>query len=212
MNKNLIVGLTGGFATGKTTVTKIFQSLGAVIIDADKIAREVVAPNSPVWQNLKEYFGAKILNKDLTLNRTRLADLAFNNETYLRKLNEITHPPIIQKIKEEIERIQNTTPNKIIIINAPLLIEANMVSLVNKIIVVTASEATQIKRGMKRDNLEMDGAKKRIFAQLPLSEKVRLADFVIDTDCPKKRVVEKVKMVWEELNALSGKMGTHTII
>ncbi|MEW6619166.1 MAG: dephospho-CoA kinase [bacterium] len=203
MNKNLIVGLTGGFATGKTTVTKIFQSLGAVIIDADKIAREVVAPNSPVWQNLKEYFGAKILNKDLTLNRTRLADLAFNNETYLRKLNEITHPPIIQKIKEEIERIQNTTPNKIIIINAPLLIEANMVSLVNKIIVVTASEATQIKRGMKRDNLEIDGAKKRIFAQLPLSEKVRLTDFVIDTDCSKKRVAEKVKMVWEELNARS---------
>lgn len=203
MNDVLIVGLTGGLATGKTTIAKIFNTLGAVIIDADKIAREVVEPYSPAWEKIKEYFGTKILNDDLTINRKLLADLIFNNETHRRKLNEITHPIIIQRIKEEIEKIRKNGKGKIIIIDAPLLIEAGMISMVDKIIVVTAEETTQIKRVMQRDNLSKYAAKKRISAQMPLSEKVKLADFVINTDCHKTELEKEVKKIWDKLKSFS---------
>jgi len=202
MNQVLVVGLTGGLATGKTTIAKIFHLLGAIIIDADKIAREVVKPHSYSWQKIKDYFGTQILNPDMTINRKILADLVFNHEPYRMKLNEITHPEIISQIKQEIKKAQRLSlkdQRSIVIIDAPLLIEAKMSSLVEQIIVVTAKETTQIKRVMKRDHLSKDTAKNRIAAQMPLSEKVKLADFVINTDCSKTELKEKVKIVWEEL-------------
>ncbi len=195
MSNVLVVGLTGGLATGKTTIAELFESLGAVIIDADKIAREIVKPNSSTWQKIKDYFGTKILNDDLSINRNLLGELIFSNEIHRKKLNEITHSEIIHKIKQEIEDAHCS----IVIIVAPLLIEANMISMVDKLIVVTASEETQTKRVMERDNLSKDDAKNRIDSQMPLSEKVKLADFVIDTDCPKTELEEKVKEIWESL-------------
>lgn len=195
MSDVLVVGLTGGVATGKTTIAEIFKSLGAVIIDADKIAREIVKPNSSTWQKIKDYFGTKILNDDLSINRNLLGELIFSNEIHRNKLNKITHPEIIHKIKQEIKNAQH----QIVIIDAPLLIETNMLSMVDKLIVVTASEETQIKRVMKRDNLSKESAKSRIDSQMPLSVKVKLADFVINTDCPKIELEEKVKVVWESL-------------
>ncbi len=194
----LVVGLTGGLATGKTTVVKIFKTLGAKIIDADKLAREVVKPNSLVWQRLIDYFGKEILNDDLTINRKVLAELIFDNEAQRKKLNEIMHPEIIRKIEQKINT-ERSLGSAIIIIDAPLLIEANMVSMVDKLIVVTASEGTQIKRAMKRDNISENMAKKRICAQMPLKEKVKLADFVINTDCSKKELKEKVKDFYHEI-------------
>jgi len=202
MSQVLVVGLTGGLATGKTTIAKIFHSLGAIIIDADKIAREVVKPHSDIWQKITDYFGTKILNPDMTINRKALADLVFSHESYRTKLNEITHPEIISRIKQEIEnapRLSLNAQHSIVIIDAPLLIEAKMISMVKKIIVVTAKETTQIKRVMKRDNLSKDAAKNRIAAQIPLSQKVKLADFVINTDCSRTELRKKVKIVWEEL-------------
>jgi len=202
MSDVLVVGLTGGLATGKTTVAEIFNTLGAIIIDADKVAREIATPYSPAWQEIKQYFGTKILNDDLSINRKLLAKLIFSDESCRKKLNEITHPKIIDKIKQEIRNIKNSvskTSHSIIIINAPLLIEAKMISMVDKLIVVTASEVTQIKRVMERDNLSKEEAKNRIDSQLPLSEKVKLADFVIDTDCPKAKLKEKVKEIWDKI-------------
>lgn len=193
----LVVGLTGGLATGKTTVAKIFHTLGATIIDADRIAREIVKPHSPTWQKIKDYFGTKILNDNLTIKRKVLAELIFKQEVYRTKLNEITHPPIIQRIKEDLEKVRIC--GKIVIINAPLLLEANMISMVDKIIVVRAKESTQIKRLMKRDALSKEAAKNRIAAQMPLSEKVKLADFVVETDCSRTELRKKVKIIWEEL-------------
>lgn len=201
MGNLLVIGLTGGLATGKTTVAKIFKSFGAIIIDADKIAKEIVKPNFPAWQELKEYFGPKILNDDLSINRKLLAKLIFSNEAHLKKLNEIMHPKIIHKIKQQIKNAQNSSLNRlIIIIDAPLLIEANMLSMIDKLIVVTASETTQIRRLMARNNLSKDEAKKRIYSQIPLFEKVKLADFVIDTDCSKIELKKKVKEVLKEIN------------
>ncbi|MEW6094950.1 MAG: dephospho-CoA kinase [bacterium] len=204
MSDVLVVGLTGGLATGKTTIAEIFNTLGAIIIDADKVAREIVKPNSSTWQELTEYFGTKILNDDLTINRKLLSDLVFSNETYRIKLNEITHPTIIQRIKEEIEKLRSSGKAKIVIIDAPLLIEAKMASMVDRLIVVTASEITQIKRVMKRDNLSPDAAKNKINSQMPLSEKVKLADFVIDTDCQKTELKEKVIKIWDKLTLVTG--------
>lgn len=198
MGDILIVGLTGGLASGKTTVAKIFKTLGATIIDADKLAREVVKPNSLVWQRVIDYFGTEILNEDSTINRGLLGELIFDNEFQRKKLNEIMHPEIIRKIGQKIDS-QRSLPGSIVIIDAPLLIEANMVSMVDRLIVVTVSELTQIKRVILRDNLSADMAKKRICAQIPLTEKVKLADFVIDTDCPKTELTERVTRVWNEL-------------
>ncbi|MFH1562979.1 MAG: dephospho-CoA kinase [Nitrospirota bacterium] len=200
MDDILVVGLTGGPASGKTTVARIFKSLGAIIIDADKIAKQIVKPKSLIWQKIVDCFGTKILNEDSTINRGLLGELIFDNEVYRKKLNEIMHPEIIHKIEQRVNTLRSLASAgcSIIIIDAPLLIEANMVSMVDKLIVVTASLVTQIKRMMERDNLSEDMAKKRIYAQMPLEEKVKLADIVIDTDCPKKEISEKVTKVWNE--------------
>lgn len=198
----LVVGLTGGLATGKTTIAKIFHTLGTMIIDADKIAREIVKPHSSSWQMIKDYFGTNILNDDLTINRKLLAELIFSQEVHRNKLDEITHPNIINQIKQEIKKAKHSALNAhnlIVIIDAPLLIEAKMLSMVDKIIVVTAKESTQIKRVMKRDGLSKEVAKIRIAAQMPLSQKIKLADFVIDTDCSMIELREKVNLIWEEL-------------
>ena len=201
MKKILVVGLTGGLATGKTTVAKIFKTLGATIIDADKIAKEMVKPNSLVWQKVIDYFGKEILNDDLTINRKILAGLIFNNELQRKKLNEIMHPAIIHEIEQKIS-IHRSSPASIIIIDAPLLIEANMVSMVDKLIVVMASEETQIKRVIRRDDLSEEMAKKRICTQILLKEKVKLADFVIDTDCSKKELKQRVTSIMTNVQLL----------
>lgn len=202
MRDILVVGLTGGLASGKTTVARTFKTLGAtVVIDADKIARQIVQPKSLIWQKIVDCFGTKILNKDFTINRRLLGERIFDDAVARNRLNEIMHPEIIQRIEQKIntQRSLVSAPCPIIIIDAPLLIEANMVPMVDKLIVVTAPQATQIKRVIRRDNISEDMAKKRICAQMPLEEKVKSADFVIDTDCSKTEITERVTRVWNEL-------------
>lgn len=194
-NSNLIIGLTGGISTGKSTVADMFKTLGAIIIDADIIARKVVQPTTSVWQAIVDFFGQGILNADLSINRERLADLVFSESSLLQKLNEITHPEIRDKIEKEISTF--TPSKKIIIIDAPLLIESQMISLVDKLFVVHVSEKIQIERLMKRNNFNEQEAKNRIHAQIPLEEKLKLADIVIDNNGTIEELREKIKQIWE---------------
>ena len=176
----LLVGLTGGIATGKSLVSEILRGLGAYIIDADKIAREVVEPQKPAWLEIVEFFGKDIINKDRTINRKRLGEIVFNDPLKKRKLEEIVHPRVIEEENRMLKEYLKIKPDGIVIIDAALLIEAGSHKRVDKLIVVYADKETQTKRLMERDGLSRTDAEKRIASQMPLDEKVKMADFVID--------------------------------
>ena len=176
----LLVGLTGGIATGKSLVSEILRGLGAYIIDADKIAREVVEPQKPAWLEIVEFFGKDIINKDRTINRKRLGEIVFNDPLKKRKLEEIVHPRVIEEENRMLKEYLKIKPDGIVIIDAALLIEAGSHKRVDKLIVVYADKETQTKRLMERDGLSRPDAEKKIASQLPLDKKVKMADFVID--------------------------------
>ena len=176
----LLVGLTGGIATGKSLVSEILRGLGAYIIDADKIAREVVEPQKPAWLEIVEFFGKDIVNKDRTINRKRLGEIVFNDPLKKRKLEEIVHPRVIEEENRMLKEYLKIKPDGIVIIDAALLIEAGSHKRVDKLIVVYADKETQTKRLMERDGLSRTDAEKKIASQLPLDKKVKMADFVID--------------------------------
>ena len=176
----LLVGLTGGIATGKSLVSQILKELGAYIIDADKIARQVVEPEKPAWLEIVKFFGRDIINKDKIINRKRLGEIIFNDPVKRRKLEEIVHPRVIEEENRMLKEYLKIKPDGIVIIDAALLIEAGSHKRVDKLIVVYADKETQTKRLMERDGLSRTDAEKKIASQLPLDKKVKMADFVID--------------------------------
>ena len=198
----LVVGLTGGIASGKTVVSKMLRELGALIIDADETSREVVAPHKKCWGELIAYFGKDILGKDLTVDRKKLADRVFNNPEQLSKLNSLIHPEIMKSIDEKLEEIRNENPEAIVVIDAALLVETGMHKKYDKLIVVYTTVETQLKRLMTRNGISQDEAQKRINLQLPISEKAKLADFLIENEDSLKKTEEQVKKVFTTLSSL----------
>ena len=194
----LIIGLTGGIVSGKTTVAKMFKDLGAKIIDADQLGHKVILPHKPAWKKIVRLFGKDLLKEDLKINRKRLGRIVFNNQNLLKKLNEITHPEIIKLIKKEIKSIKDKTDKKddILIIDAALIYEAKIDNLMDKIIVVYINEEKQIERLMERNNLSAQESLKRIKSQTPLKEKVKMADYVIDNSNSLDKTKEQVKKIW----------------
>jgi len=197
----LIVGLTGGIGSGKSTVTKMFKDLGAKIIDADKLGHSVILPHKPAWEKIVKIFGKDILQNDLTIDREKLGKIVFANQPLLKKLNEITHPEITKIIKKEIDSVKNKTYNqkKILIIDAALIYEAKIDRLIDKIIVVYIDEDEQIKRLIKRNNLSKDEALQRIKSQMPMKEKVKMADYVIDNSSSLDKTKKQVEKIWKSL-------------
>lgn len=191
-----IVGLTGSFGAGKTFTASIFRGLGAKIIDADKLAAKALLKGSPAYKKAVALFGADIADKDGGINRRRLADIVFDSPDNLTRLNEIVHPEVIKEIKREIKKTKGV---RAIIIDAPLLIEAGLLGLVDKLVVVRASKINQVKRGMKKFGIKRADVLKRIAGQMPLEEKVKLADFVVDNDGAKSNTRKQVERIWEEI-------------
>jgi len=194
-----VIGLTGGIASGKSTVSSLLKSLGAAIIDADEISREIVQPGKPALEEIKAYFGEEYLFKDGTLNRKKLGDYVFRNGEALKQLNRITHPLIIEEIKRRINFHQKNNAAPAIIIDAALLIEMGMVPLVEEVWLVAVPQALQLERLMERENLEMGGAKNRIAAQLSLEEKRKFADRVIDNSGDVEDLEAQVLKIWQGL-------------
>ncbi|MEK7847113.1 MAG: dephospho-CoA kinase [Nitrospinota bacterium] len=190
----LLIGLTGGIATGKSLVSTILKELGAFIIDADKIAREVVEPDKPAWLDIVKFFGRDILNEDRTINRKRLGVIVFNDHVKKKRLEEIIHPRVIEEENRRIEEYKRINPDGMAIIDAALLIEAGGRNRVDRLIVVYADRDTQLRRLIERDRLSLEEAERRINSQMPLAEKVKIADFVIDNSAKledtKKQVIE----------------------
>ena len=197
----LIIGLTGGIVGGKSTVASMFKDLGAKIVDADKLGHSVILPHRPAWEKITRLFGKDILRNDLTIDRERLGKIVFTNQTLLKKLNEITHPEIIKLIKKEINLAKNKTHSqeKILIIDAALIYEAKIDRSMDKIIVVYINEDEQVKRLVKRDNLSKEEALQRIKSQMPMKEKVKMADYVIDNSSSLDKTKKQVEKIWKKL-------------
>lgn len=174
----MIIGLTGGLATGKTESAKFFSEFGAFVIDADEISHKIIKPHSLIWTKIKNCFGEKILNPDLTIDRKKLGELVFNDKNALEKLEEIMHPVIIKEIKKIITKHKK----EIIVIDAPLLFETNLDSITDFTIVIKTTKKTQIERIIKRNSISKEEANKRIGLQIPLKLKVQKADFVINNN------------------------------
>jgi len=200
----LIVGLTGGIVGGKSTVASMFRDLGAKIIDADRLGHGVILPYKPAWKKIIKLFGEDILKNDLTINREKLGKIVFADQALLKKLNEITHPEIIKLIKKEINLARDKTHNqeKILIIDAALIYETKIDRLMDKIIVVYIEEDEQIKRLIKRNNLSKDEALQRVKSQIPMKEKIKMADYVIDNSSSLDKTKKQVEKIWQELISL----------
>ena len=199
----MLIGLTGGIASGKSLVAEELKRLGAYLIDADEIAREVVKTGLPTYNEIVKEFGEKILNPDKTINRKELGRIVFSNTELRKRLERITHPRIQEKIDKYIKEIKGRNPDAIIVVDAALLIEAGLYKKMEKVIVVYADEKTQIERLMERDGFTMDAAKNRLSAQMPLTEKRRYADFVIENveGKNKEKIKDEVKAIFKTFNA-----------
>jgi dephospho-CoA kinase len=195
----MIVGLTGSIATGKSTVSKMLSDLGAVIVDADKIVREVQQPGRQAWQEIVETFGEEVLLPNGELDRAKLGSLVFGHEENRQKLNRIVHPRVREERDKQTQAALAQDPNAIIIWDIPLLIETGIYKEVDKTIVVYVDRETQFERLLKRDELSAEAAEKRIAAQMPIEEKKRYADFLIDNRGTIEETRRQVHEVWEEL-------------
>ena len=197
--KVLILGVTGNYGSGKTTVARMFHNLGAACIDADKIYHQLIKRGTALYRNLVADFGKGILGKYKQINRKKLSKLAFGSTLNLKKLAQITHPGIIAKIKSELARLKKMNTTKVIVIDAPLLIEAGLTNLVNKIIVVMIKPEKQVMRCIRLKNISRREARQRIKNQMPLAKKVKLADFVIDNNGTLKKTKKQVQGFWQKI-------------
>ena len=175
------IGLTGSIAVGKTFVLEVFRELGAQVLDADRTAREVVAPETDGLKKIVETFGAEILNAAGALDRAKLGAIVFADAAKRQLLNEIVHPLVIEKQDEWLRNCERENENAVCIVDAALMIESGGWKRFEKLVVVWCDAEAQLKRLMKRNDLSETEAKKRIDAQMPQDEKKRYADFLIDT-------------------------------
>ena len=195
--KRLVLGLTGSFGSGKTTVAKYFRTYGARIVDAYRIAHAVLGPGKPAYKKIVRIFGERILKKNKSIDRKRLAKIVFRNNNLLHKLNCVVHPEVIKAIKARISALESG----IIVLDAPLLIEAGLNKIVDKLIVVSIDRKEQLARLEKKLYLGKRDILERIKAQIPLSDKVRMADFVIDNSLrleeTRKQVIKIRRLLWK---------------
>ncbi|MDY0269266.1 dephospho-CoA kinase [Trichloromonas sp.] len=193
----MVLGITGGIATGKSSVVRIFHQLGAVVLSADELAREVVEPGSPLLARLAERFGATVLREDGGLDRPALAAVIFADPRARRDLDGIMHPAIAALAETRLRELSARAP--LVVYEAPLLFEAGAEGRVDAILVVTADEATQLRRLMARDGIDEAAARARIAAQMPLAEKVRRADYVIDNSGDSEAAEQAVRALFTRL-------------
>ena len=198
-----VIGLTGGIGSGKSTVSQFLAELGAIIVDADKVGHEALKPGSEVWQQVVNEFGKSIVTAGGAIDRAKLGELVFDNSEARARLNRIMHPPMYNTVKAKLEEYRRKGV-KVVVLEAPLLVEADWTLLVNEVWGTVASEATVLKRLRERSGLSEQEARARIHSQLPTEERIRHADVVIDTDGSLDELKEKVNELWLKLKARSG--------
>jgi dephospho-CoA kinase len=195
----LIVGLTGGVASGKTAVSRVLREEGAYIIDADQIARELVQPHKPAWNELVRAFGKEILQEDGSIHRRKLADKVFTDPEQRKVLNQILHPRIKEEMDRRTKEIGQRDPEAIVVIDAPLLVELGVYRQVDQLIVVSSTQMQQMERLKERDGRSPEEALRLFSSQMPVEEKAKLADFVIRNEGSLEETKKRAKEVFKEL-------------
>lgn len=195
----LLVGLTGGIASGKTTVSCLLAEYGAHVIDADYIAREVVMPGSPAWYKIRDHFGPQVLFADGSIDRTALGDLVFADAVKLSLLNEITHPAILSRIADRLEELCER--DEIVVLDAALLLETRLAERADVIVVVRSPRECQLARLAQR-GLQPGAAEARVAAQRTDAQRLVHADIVVDNEGALEDLEERVAQVWAELELL----------
>jgi dephospho-CoA kinase len=201
-DNRILLGVTGGIATGKSTVSKMLRELGSPLIDFDVLAREVVEPGKPAYEQIKAFFGEQVLAEDGTLDRKKLSDIVFRDMEKRKKLEGFTHPQIGAEFLKLVMEITASDPNAIIQVAVPLLIEVNLTHLFHKILLVYTPRETQIRRLVLRDGISEDEAGRILDAQLPIDEKIGFADFVINNEKGLEETRRQVEDLWKELRRL----------
>ncbi|KPJ53054.1 MAG: hypothetical protein AMJ37_01915 [Dehalococcoidia bacterium DG_18] len=195
----IVIGLTGGILSGKSTISQMLAEKGAVIIDADKIGHEAYKPHTKTWQELVDAFGKSILKQNMEIDRKKLGEIVFNDPRALARLNEIVHPKMHTMMKEEINRLRGEGVG-MVVLEAAVLIEANWTDLVDEVWVAVAPEEVAVKRLQNRGGLSEEQARARIRSQLSHEERARHADVIIDTDCEISQVRARVAELWQKLH------------
>jgi dephospho-CoA kinase len=199
----LRVGLTGGLASGKSFVGQQLAALGCLLIQADEIGHQVEQEGAEAYQEIVDEFGPGILRPDRQIDRRLLARQVFGDPLRLQKLNQIVHPLVRARIEKLLAEFAERQPHGIAVTEAAILIETGSYKLYNRLIVVVTSEEQQIERAMARDQVTREEALVRMSRQMPLAEKVKFADYIIDTSGPKQHTVEQTRTVYESLRSLS---------
>ena len=201
----LTVGLTGGIGSGKSEVSRRLRELGAVVIDADAVAREVVEPGTPGLDAVVAEFGDGVLRPDGSLDREGLGRIVFGDPEKLAKLNAIVHPLVGARIAQQMADVERDSPNGIVVYDVPLLVENDLAGGYDVVVVVAASPGTQLRRLVDQRGMSAEDAQARIAAQAPLEAKVAVADIVIDNDGPLETLDARVRQVWADLQARAGR-------
>lgn len=206
-DNRLVLAVTGGIATGKTTVCGMLEELGAPLIDFDLLARVVVEPGKPAYEQIVAFFGKQVLQEDGTIDRKKLSDIVFKDMEKRKRLEAFTHPQIGVEFVNRVNEIAAADPNAIIQVAVPLLIEAKMQHLFHKILLVYTCRQTQIERLILRDGVTEEEASRILDAQLPIDEKVGFADFVINNEKGLEETRKQVEDLWKELEKIQIERG-----
>ncbi len=196
----LVVGLTGGICSGKSTVAAMFERLGAVVIDADRVAHELQVPGQPLFEAIVSAFGRQIVGEDGRIDRRRLGAIVFSDPKARARLEEILHPAIVEECERRIQQAR-ASGAAVCLVDAALLIESGRHARFDRMVLVEASEAVQLERLMARMGLSREEAMQRIRSQVPLEEKRRHAKFVIGNEGSLEETERQVGAVWKQLFA-----------
>jgi len=196
---HLILGVTGGIASGKSTVSRMLEESGAPAVDFDALARQIVEPGKPAFKEIVALFGEGVLQSDGKLDRKKLAGIVFGDERKRRALENMTHPRIVEAFLDRVDEITQRDPHAILQAVIPLLFEVDLKHLVHKVLLVYIPREMQIERLMKRDGISREAAESILKAQLPIDEKVGYSDFVIHNEGTLEETRKQVEKVWEEL-------------
>jgi dephospho-CoA kinase len=199
----LRVGLTGGLASGKSFVGHALAELGCHLIEADKLGHEVMLPGAEAYDAIVREFGGAILEPNGHIDRRKLSALVWDYPERLRKLNTFIHPPVRAREERRMAEIAQADPHAIAVVAAAILVETGSYRSFDKLIVVTCTAEQQMERALKRGSYSKEEILARLSQQLPLEEKLRVADYVIDTSGSKESTLEQVRIVYESLRSLS---------
>ena len=197
----LLVGLTGGIATGKSTVSEILRQLGGEIIDADRLARDVVEPEQPAWKQIVAEFGGGIVTAEGALDRKKLGAIVFADPERRKRLEAITHPAIRARFQARLDELAAQGFAGIVVFDAPVMIESGNYKNMDRLVVVVTDDATQAARLQERDGTHEAEGRRKIASQMPLAEKAKLADYVIDNSGDRDATAAEVRRVFAALMA-----------